>query len=83
MNFSIALHPGDFDGEALGLHVHDLGPEQLGHLGDLRQLSRPVLTPRSTSSVNEVAPPVVDHLHHVDQLVELPTICSTVASSRG
>jgi len=72
-NFSTLLSvAGDFDGEAAGLDVHDLGPENIGHLHDLGAgLGVDRDAHQNQFAINEIILPEIHHLQDVDQFVEL------------
>ena len=68
----LALTAGDLDGEALRLHVHDLGAEDVGHLHHLRTgLGIHPHPYHDQFTINILAVPKVLYLDRVDQLIQL------------
>src|SRR6185369_17054359 len=63
---------GDFDGDALRLHIHDLGPENIGDLHDFGARLRIDLDlDQRKFAIHIFAVPEINHLEHVHQFVEL------------
>ncbi len=68
----LAFVAGDFDGQALGLHIDDFGAENIGHLHDLgARLGIDRHAHEHQLAVDEFRLAEVMHFEHVDQLVEL------------